>query len=208
MSNPTWKYIGYADCSNGQPKFRPAIEECRDFHSYKGADDCSLLLIQNGSTVEGIIMWRKNVDRDVEGAEACTICMMTIHSTNHQLPKVGFTLKSGALSPRCFSLMFNIVDVFRSNVGSARTSSTPIAWYVHVFHAAAWFIELHHYYPFKPPPIAVQMVRIEQSDKLPSMSFEFWVKPGHGPVWLRLLSVFSLLTCCLMNVIVNNKWLW
>ncbi|KAK6725583.1 hypothetical protein RB195_004104 [Necator americanus] len=43
---------------------------------------------QNGSTVEGIIMWRKNVDRDVEGAEACTICMMTIHSTNHQLPKV------------------------------------------------------------------------------------------------------------------------
>lgn len=46
------------------------------------------LFHQNGSTVEGIIMWRKNVDRDVEGAEACTICMMTIHSTNHQLPKV------------------------------------------------------------------------------------------------------------------------
>ncbi|KAE9416435.1 hypothetical protein Angca_009130 [Angiostrongylus cantonensis] len=46
------------------------------------------LFHQNGSTVEGIMMWRRNVDRDVEGAEACTICMMTIHSTNHQLPKV------------------------------------------------------------------------------------------------------------------------
>nr|CDJ92848.1 Zinc finger domain containing protein [Haemonchus contortus] len=46
------------------------------------------LFHQNGSTVEGVMMWRKNVDRDVEGAEACTICMMTIHSTNHQLPKV------------------------------------------------------------------------------------------------------------------------
>ncbi|KAK6018776.1 hypothetical protein OSTOST_15613 [Ostertagia ostertagi] len=46
------------------------------------------LFHQNGSTVEGVMMWRKNVDRDVEGAEACTICMMTIHATNHQLPKV------------------------------------------------------------------------------------------------------------------------
>ncbi|EPB68098.1 zinc finger, C3HC4 type [Ancylostoma ceylanicum] len=46
------------------------------------------LFHQNGSTMEGILMWRKNVDRDVEGAEACTICMMTIHSTNHQLPKL------------------------------------------------------------------------------------------------------------------------
>ncbi|VDP57781.1 unnamed protein product [Heligmosomoides polygyrus] len=99
-------------------------------------------------------MWRKNVDRDVEGAEACTICMMTIHSTNHQLPKV-----------KCRQCK----NKFHSNC------------------------------------LVLQMVRIEQSDKLPSMSFEFWVKPGHGPVWLRLLSVFSLLTCCLMNVIVNNK---
>ncbi|VDM58046.1 unnamed protein product, partial [Angiostrongylus costaricensis] len=46
------------------------------------------LFHQNGSTVDGIVMWRRNVDRDVEGAEACTICMMTIHSSNHQLPKV------------------------------------------------------------------------------------------------------------------------
>ncbi|CAB3410659.1 unnamed protein product [Caenorhabditis bovis] len=46
------------------------------------------LFHQNGSTVEGIEMWRKNVDRDVEGAEACCICMMTIHSTTHQMPRV------------------------------------------------------------------------------------------------------------------------
>ncbi|KJH46386.1 zinc finger, C3HC4 type [Dictyocaulus viviparus] len=46
------------------------------------------LFHQNGSIVDGIMMWRRNVDRDVDGAEACTVCMMTIHPTNHQLPKV------------------------------------------------------------------------------------------------------------------------
>ncbi|CAD6184547.1 unnamed protein product [Caenorhabditis auriculariae] len=46
------------------------------------------LVHQNGSIVDGVLMWRRNVDRDVEGAETCTICMMIVHSTTHQMPKV------------------------------------------------------------------------------------------------------------------------
>ncbi|EYC36493.1 hypothetical protein Y032_0891g2893 [Ancylostoma ceylanicum] len=65
------------------------------------------LFHQNGSTMEGILMWRKNVDRDVEGAEACTICMMTIHSTNHQLPK-NVTLQIGLDEDLRRLLLFHI----------------------------------------------------------------------------------------------------
>ncbi|VDL79842.1 unnamed protein product [Nippostrongylus brasiliensis] len=62
------------------------------------------LFHQNGSTVEGIMMWRRNVDRDVEGAEACSICMMTIHMTNHQLPKYKwFETSSQSTCPLCRS---------------------------------------------------------------------------------------------------------
>lgn len=46
------------------------------------------LFYQNGSIINGIQMWKKNVDKDVEGAEACCICMYTIHSNTHQLPRV------------------------------------------------------------------------------------------------------------------------
>ncbi|CAI5438132.1 unnamed protein product [Caenorhabditis angaria] len=46
------------------------------------------LFHQNGAIVEGIELWRNNVDKGVQGAEACCICMMTIHSNSHQLPKV------------------------------------------------------------------------------------------------------------------------
>ncbi|CAI2305686.1 unnamed protein product [Caenorhabditis sp. 36 PRJEB53466] len=46
------------------------------------------LFHQNGAILEGIEMWKRNVDKGVEGVEDCTICMMTVHQTTHQLPKV------------------------------------------------------------------------------------------------------------------------
>ncbi|EGT33468.1 hypothetical protein CAEBREN_32055, partial [Caenorhabditis brenneri] len=46
------------------------------------------LFHQNGAILEGIEMWKRNVDKGVEGVEDCTICMMTIHQQTHQLPKI------------------------------------------------------------------------------------------------------------------------
>lgn len=46
------------------------------------------LFHQNGAILEGIEMWKRNVDKGVEGAEDCTICMMTVHQQTHQLPKI------------------------------------------------------------------------------------------------------------------------
>lgn len=46
------------------------------------------LFHQNGAILEGIEMWKRNVDKGIEGVEDCTICMMTIHQQTHQLPKI------------------------------------------------------------------------------------------------------------------------
>lgn len=46
------------------------------------------LFHQNGAILEGIEMWKRNVDKGVEGVEDCTICMMTVHQQTHQLPRI------------------------------------------------------------------------------------------------------------------------
>ncbi|KAM3716551.1 E3 ubiquitin-protein ligase listerin [Dirofilaria immitis] len=43
---------------------------------------------QNGSIVDAVLMWAGNIERHMEGAEDCTICMMTVHSRTYQLPRV------------------------------------------------------------------------------------------------------------------------
>ncbi|CAJ0578261.1 unnamed protein product, partial [Mesorhabditis spiculigera] len=46
------------------------------------------LFHQNGSMLDGLVSWKKQVDKEVAGAEACTICMMSVHASSHQLPRV------------------------------------------------------------------------------------------------------------------------
>ena len=42
---------------------------------------------QNGSIIQGLQIWKKNVDKKFSGVEECTICYNVIHGTNYQLPK-------------------------------------------------------------------------------------------------------------------------
>ncbi|EJW74990.1 hypothetical protein WUBG_14099, partial [Wuchereria bancrofti] len=42
----------------------------------------------NGSIVDAVLMWAGNIEKHMEGAEDCTICMMTVHSRTYQLPRV------------------------------------------------------------------------------------------------------------------------
>ncbi|MCP9264459.1 hypothetical protein DINM_022549 [Dirofilaria immitis] len=44
--------------------------------------------LSNGSIVDAVLMWAGNIERHMEGAEDCTICMMTVHSRTYQLPRV------------------------------------------------------------------------------------------------------------------------
>ncbi|CAJ1063926.1 E3 ubiquitin-protein ligase listerin [Xyrichtys novacula] len=42
---------------------------------------------QNGSIMEGLALWKNNVDKRFEGIEDCMICFSVIHGSNYSLPK-------------------------------------------------------------------------------------------------------------------------
>ncbi|VDP37547.1 unnamed protein product [Soboliphyme baturini] len=44
---------------------------------------------QNGSVLDAILMWKLSFEKHIQGVEACSICMMTIHGSNYRLPSVG-----------------------------------------------------------------------------------------------------------------------
>ncbi|KAK2823506.1 hypothetical protein Q7C36_020106 [Tachysurus vachellii] len=44
---------------------------------------------QNGSIMEGLSLWKNNVDKRFEGVEDCMICFSVIHGSNYSLPKKG-----------------------------------------------------------------------------------------------------------------------
>ncbi|XP_068188141.1 E3 ubiquitin-protein ligase listerin [Antennarius striatus] len=44
---------------------------------------------QNGSIMEGLALWKNNVDKRFEGIEDCMICYSVIHGSNYSLPKKG-----------------------------------------------------------------------------------------------------------------------
>ena len=44
--------------------------------------------LQNGSIVDGLTVWKSNVDKRFEGVEECYICFYILHGANHSLPKV------------------------------------------------------------------------------------------------------------------------
>lgn len=51
---------------------------------------------QNGSLLDGILLWKKNIEKHFEGIDDCTICYAVIHDTNFQLPdKKCRTCKNG-----------------------------------------------------------------------------------------------------------------
>lgn len=43
--------------------------------------------VQNGSIMEGLALWKNNVDKRFEGVEDCMICFSVIHGSNYSLPK-------------------------------------------------------------------------------------------------------------------------
>ncbi|KAM6985180.1 LOW QUALITY PROTEIN: E3 ubiquitin-protein ligase listerin [Aplochiton taeniatus] len=47
----------------------------------------TFLTHQNGSIMEGLALWKNNVDKRFEGVEDCMICFSVIHGTNYSLPK-------------------------------------------------------------------------------------------------------------------------
>jgi len=49
----------------------------------------TFLTHQNGTILDGLHLWKQNVDKRFEGVEECYICFYILHGSNHQLPKLG-----------------------------------------------------------------------------------------------------------------------
>merc|ERR1719348_547675 len=48
----------------------------------------TFLTHQNGTILDGLDLWKRNVDKRFEGVEECYICFYILHGSNHQLPKL------------------------------------------------------------------------------------------------------------------------
>ena len=47
-----------------------------------------VLALQNGSILDGLLLWKRSVDKKFEGVEDCMVCFSVIHGTNYQLPRL------------------------------------------------------------------------------------------------------------------------
>jgi len=44
--------------------------------------------LQNGSILDGLILWKRNIDKRFEGVEECMICFYVLHGATFQLPRL------------------------------------------------------------------------------------------------------------------------
>ena len=51
----------------------------------------SLLMHQDGSVLEAILIWKTNIEKHFEGVEMCLICYSVFHPSNYSLPKMQCT---------------------------------------------------------------------------------------------------------------------
>jgi len=48
----------------------------------------SLLGQQDGTILDGVLLWQQNLDRHFEGVECCPICYSLFHISDHSLPRL------------------------------------------------------------------------------------------------------------------------
>ncbi|VDN39493.1 unnamed protein product [Gongylonema pulchrum] len=65
----------------------------------------TFLANQNGWTVDAVLMWARNIERHMEGAEDCVICLMTVHSVTYQLPRVRCKQCKKRFHSECLTLL-------------------------------------------------------------------------------------------------------
>jgi len=67
----------------------------------------TLLLHQNGSILDAVILWQQNVDKHFEGVEDCPICYSIIHVSNHSLPRLTCRTCKNKFHSVCLYKWFN-----------------------------------------------------------------------------------------------------
>jgi hypothetical protein len=62
---------------------------------------------QNGTILDGLLLWKKNVDKQFEGVEECMICFSVLHGTNYSLPSIGCQTCKKKFHAACLYKWFN-----------------------------------------------------------------------------------------------------
>jgi len=62
---------------------------------------------QNGSLLDGLLLWKQNIDKRFQGVEECNICFYVLHGTNYQLPKLACRNCKKRFHPACLYKWFN-----------------------------------------------------------------------------------------------------
>eukprot|EP01121_Diplochlamys_sp_Union-15-3_P007102 TRINITY_DN1776_c0_g1_i1.p1 TRINITY_DN1776_c0_g1~~TRINITY_DN1776_c0_g1_i1.p1 ORF type:complete len:116 (-),score=4.08 TRINITY_DN1776_c0_g1_i1:42-389(-) len=48
----------------------------------------TLLLTQDGTILDAVLLWKHNLDRHFEGVDVCPICYSIIHASNYSIPNL------------------------------------------------------------------------------------------------------------------------
>ncbi|EKX50542.1 hypothetical protein GUITHDRAFT_66966 [Guillardia theta CCMP2712] len=82
----------------------------------------TLLDNKDGSLLDAILLWKKNVDQVFEGVEECPICYTVIHMVNNSLPTLSCHTCRNKFHSACLYKWFNT-----SNKSTCPLCQTP--WY-------------------------------------------------------------------------------
>ena len=67
----------------------------------------TFLSFQNGSIMDGLVLWKRNVDKRFEGVEECMVCFSVLHGSNYSLPTIACKTCKKKFHPACLYKWFN-----------------------------------------------------------------------------------------------------
>eukprot|EP00903_Cladosiphon_okamuranus_P017695 g16294.t1 len=67
----------------------------------------TLLSLQDGSVLDAVMMWKKNVDKEFEGVEPCVICYSVLHPKTMDLPQMTCKTCSNKFHSSCLYKWFH-----------------------------------------------------------------------------------------------------
>ncbi|KAG5190248.1 hypothetical protein JKP88DRAFT_299259, partial [Tribonema minus] len=66
----------------------------------------TLLSVRDGSVLDAVLLWKRNVDKEFEGMEPCVICYSTLHPRDMALPTLACRTCSNRFHPSCLYKWF------------------------------------------------------------------------------------------------------
>jgi len=67
----------------------------------------SILASQNGTLYDAMLVWKRNVDKHLDGIEECPICYSVVESTTHTLPNLACRTCKKKFHSFCLHKWFN-----------------------------------------------------------------------------------------------------